>query len=142
VVNLATARQLVQKHLTDRCRIERDQAGVYDDVLDMATGQLLARPLEPQVIYPAPGEEGYCLVRPTGIGQTVEGARVIERRGYAVSLPHDAPQFRRGDRVIITASDDPELVDRPLTLIDGSQGATMDTRCVLNAQDPDPVSAQ
>lgn len=136
-MNLGTARRLVEKHLTDSCRITRDRQGVYDDVLEMATGRLLTRPLDPEVIY-----EGPCMVRPTGIGQTVEGARVVERRGYAVSLPHDAPRFRQGDVVTITASADPDLVDRQLVLIDGTQGATLDPRTVLNAQDPDPVAAQ
>lgn len=135
-MNLATARRLVEKHLTDRCRITRDVAGYYDDVLDMATGQLLARPTEPVVVWSGP-----CLVRPTGIGQAVEGARVMERRGYAISLPHDAPHFRRGDVVTITFSADVDLVARQLVLTDSSQGATMDTRTVLTATDVEAVGA-
>lgn len=136
-MNLGTARRLVQKHLEDSCRITRDRQGVYDDVLDMATGRLLTRPLDPEVVY-----DGPCLVAPTGIGQTVEGARVMERKGYRVRLPHDAPPILRGDTVTITTSRDPDLEGRPLIAVDSSQGATLDTSCVLNCQDPDAVAAQ
>lgn len=136
-MNLGTARRLVEKHLTDSCRITRDREGVYDDVLDMATGRLLHRPLAPQVVY-----DGPCLVAPTGIGQTVEGARVMERRGYRVRLGHDAPVILRGDSVTVTQSADPELTGRQLAVVDSSQGATLDVGCTLNCQDPEAVGAQ
>lgn len=137
MVNLGTARRLVEKWATDSCRVERDREGVHDDVLELATMRLLKRPLEPLVVY-----DGPCLVSPTGIGQTVEGARVVERRGYRITLPHDAGTFFQGDRVLVLQSADPELEGRQLVLIDSSQGATMDVRCVLNAQDVDAVAAQ
>lgn len=136
-MNFATARRLVEKHLTDSCRISRDRQGVYDDVLDMNTGQLLSRPLAPEVVY-----DGPCLVRPTAVGQSVEGARVMERKGYAVRLPHDAPAFFRGDRIVVTASADPDLIGHQLVLTDSSQGATMDVGTMLTASDVDPVAAQ
>lgn len=135
-MNLEAARRVVAKHSTDSCRITRDRQGVYDDVLDMATGKLLARPLTPAVVY-----DGPCLVTPTGIGQTVEGARVMERRGYRVRLPHDAPPILRGDTVTVRAAD-PELDARQLSVVDSSQGGTLDPCCTLNCQDPTPVAAQ
>lgn len=143
-MNLTTARQLVEKHLTDRCLIERDRAGVYDDVLDISTMKLLRRPEEPEVIYDGDveGEGGPCLIAPVGIGQTVEGARVMERRGYRVRLPYDAPIFLKGDRLTVVMSDDAELVGRLLVVVDSSQGATMDVGCTLNCQEPDAVAAQ
>lgn len=135
-MNLGAARRVVEKHLTDSCRITRDRQGVYDDVLDMATGRLLTRPVDPEVVY-----AGACLVTPTGIGQTVEGARVMERRGYRVRLAHDAPPILRGDTVTVTAAD-PELNGRQLVVTDSSQGGTLDPCCTLNCQDPEAVGAQ
>lgn len=134
---MGTARRLVERHLTDSCRVERDRAGVYDDVLDINTGQLAKRPTTADVVYAGP-----CLVAPTGVGQTVEGARVMERKGYRIRMGYDVPQFYRGDRVVITASSDPQLVGRTLVLIDSAQGATMDPGTILNAQDPEATAAQ
>jgi hypothetical protein len=136
-VNLATARRLVEKQMTDSCQVERDRAGYYDDVLDMGTGQLLKRPLTPEVVWSGP-----CLVAPTSVGQTVEGARVMERRGYRVRLPYDSPQLLRGDRLTITSSADDQLLGRVLVLNDSSQAATMDHCTILLASDVDPVAAQ
>lgn len=133
---LGTARRLLEKHLTDECRIERDRAGVYDDVLEMATGQLMKRPLDPEVVY-----EGPCLVAPTGVGQTVEGAQVVERRGYRVRLPYDSPHFLGGDRLTITTSEDPELTGRQLTIDASSQGASWDHGTTITAVDTEGVRA-
>lgn len=136
-MNLTGARRLLQKHLTDSCTVSRDIEGVHDNVLDIATGQLAPAPADTTEVYAGP-----CLVTPTGIGQTVEGARVVERRGYRIRLAWDVPAFRKGDVVTITAAADPELVGRQLVLIDGSQGATMDHGTILNAQDVEAVGAQ
>lgn len=136
MINLTTARALVEKHLTDTCTISRDVEGVHDNVLDMATGQLIAPAGDTTQVY-----AGACLVAPTGIGQTVEGARVVERRGYRIRLPWDAPTFRRGDLVAITAAADPELTGAQMVLIDSSQGATMDHGTILTAQDVEAVAA-
>lgn len=135
-MNLTTARRLLQKNMTDRCRIERDRAGVYDDVLDMNTGKLLARPLVAEVIY-----DGPCLVTPTGIGQTVEGARVVERKGYRIRVPYDAPRFFKGDVAAVYASEDPQLCNRRLVLTEGSQGATLNHGQSLTAQDVEATTA-
>lgn len=137
MINLATARALVAKHLTDTCIISRDVEGVHDNVLDLATGQLVAPAGDTAQVYSGP-----CMVTPTGIGQTVEGARVVERRGYRIRLPWDAPVFHRGDLVTIDAAADPELVGAQLVLIDSSQGATMDPGTILTAQDVEAVGAQ
>lgn len=136
-MNLGTARRLVEKHLADSCVIRRDRSGVYDDVLDMGTGKLLPRPLDPEVVY-----DGPCLVSPVGIGQTVEGARVMERKGYRVRLPHDAPAILRGDQLTVTKSADPELVGAALAVTDSSQGATLDVGCTLSCQDAEAAGPQ
>lgn len=135
--SLTTVRRLLEKHLTDSCRIERDRAGVLDDQLDAGTLRLVPRPNPPEVVWTGP-----CLIRPTATGQTVEGARVVERRGYAVRLPHDSPAFYRGDRIVVTSSDDPQLVGRQLVLEESAQAATMDHGTMLTAQDVEGVAAQ
>lgn len=131
-MNLSTARRLLQKHLTDSCRISREVRGYHDDVLDIATGALVPT-ISQEEVYAGP-----CLVRPAGIGQTVEGARVMERRGYVVRLPWDAGPFRKGDLVTVTAAD-PDLDGRRLRLTQGSEGATMDHGTILQAEDVEAV---
>lgn len=129
-LDLGTARALVQRHLTDRCRVERDVEGKHDDVLNLVSLALVAPSPDTLVIW-----EGPCLVRPQMVGQTVEGARVIQRGGYHVRLPHDATRILRGDRLVVTESADADLVGRALVVTAHAQGATLDVSTNLTLED-------
>lgn len=130
MADYAAARRVLQKHLTDSCRITRDAQGYHDDVLDIGTGQLVPV-TNTRLVY-----DGPCLVSPTGIGKAVEGSRVTERRGYRIRLPHDCPHLVAGDIATVTSAD-PELDGRQLRLVDSTQGATLDPGATVQAEDVD-----
>lgn len=134
-MNLATVRRLLEKHQTDSCVVTREKRGYHDDVLDIVSGALVPTVVS-EAIYSGP-----CMVTPTAAGQTVEGARVVERRGYRIRVPHDVGPFRRGDKVVLAAAD-PALDGRILILTAGSEGATLDHGTTLAAEDAEAIEPQ
>lgn len=117
MVDLAVARSAAQWLMTSTCRLERDDEGVRDDLLDPVTLKLSRPPGEPTTLY-----EGACMIRRLSErmdvggrnGENEAGGEDRERPGYSVNLPHDAPVPQRDDVVVVTACEDPALVGQKL----------------------------
>ncbi|MGW4663183.1 DUF6093 family protein [Streptosporangium sandarakinum] len=72
---------------------------------------------------------GPCRIKPRGHAESEFGEREVTLHQYVAVLPWDAaPEIRREDRLVITASDDAWLVGRPLEVIDVGYAGTATAR--------------
>lgn len=108
------ARAVMEAHMTDEVRIERDPEGTRDDTYDPDTLERVAPDGDLDEVY-----AGVALITPQRSGR-----RIVDIGGvphhvalYAVSiLASAAPEV--DDLVTVTASDDDELTDRQLTVVE------------------------
>lgn len=105
--------RLAAKIMLETCTIKRKTGSAPDPATDKIVDTF-------STIYPPAGEDGRCRVKPLTGAQVAEAGQVaVELRRYTVSVPMTtAAVVKRGDVVTVTASDDPEVVGRPLTVID------------------------
>lgn len=135
--DLTAGRALARSHMHDECRIERDPQGVHDNVLDINTGLRTAAAGDSSVIF-----TGACLVTRTAVGQEVNGARVVEHRGYRIRLPYEAPEVRYGDTLTLTACRDAVLEGKVLRVIQASQGGTYRVQTTVHLEEIGAVLPQ
>lgn len=99
----ARARSRWAAHMTDACTIEK------------ATGDTInafgTRTVTWLTVY-----SGACLVFPMSPSDAEAGGIQAELRGYDLRLPYDTVNISSDDRVTITTSEDPYLVNRMLTV--------------------------
>ncbi|WP_344747081.1 DUF6093 family protein [Streptosporangium vulgare] len=75
---------------------------------------------------------GACRVKPRSSREAEWGEHEVTLHQYTVGFPWDVePEFRREDRVTITASDDAWLIGRHLNVIGVSLAGTSTTRRIL-----------
>lgn len=91
----------IEEQMLDTCMITRDSGGVYDDILDEDTLQLVRTSGDEDLIY-----TGKCLIKPVGAKDLSydEGELPVFRKVYDVFLPKDSSEVRIGDDFKMTAS--------------------------------------
>lgn len=102
----------IESQMLDTCVITRDKGLVHNDVLDEETG----------VITPAaPGELeiylGKCLFRRRTAIEQEKGGSSEDSKTYIVLIPKSATDVRQEDRLEITASTDPMLLDQRFRIL-------------------------
>jgi Family of unknown function (DUF6093) len=80
-----------------------------------------------------PPDSGICRMKAFRTGHPVTAGQVaVMQRGYDVNLPWDATgQVNRGDVLTMTASDDPWVLGRPMTIIEVNYSGTQTARHVM-----------
>ncbi|GAA3416408.1 DUF6093 family protein [Streptosporangium vulgare] len=118
---LARGRAAALQLMRDTCTVERKDGA---PVLDEATGELVQAW---ETVY-----TGACRVKPRSSREAEWGEHEVTLHQYTVGFPWDVePEFRREDRVTITASDDAWLIGRHLNVIGVSLAGTSTTRRIL-----------
>ena len=81
-------------------------------------------------IYPVAPALGICRAKAFRMGHQTEAGQVaIQMRGYDVQLPWDAVgEILRADILTLTASDDPWVIGRPLTVTEVEYSGTQTAR--------------
>jgi len=104
--------RLAAKLMLETCSVTRRTGRTLDPATDKDTDTF-------STIY-----AGQCRVKPLTVSQQVEAGQVaVELRRYVVAIPMSSPaNVRRGDIVTVTVSADPEVVGRPLVVIDIALG--------------------
>lgn len=108
-LNLTGAQRVIEDLMQDECEITRDAEGTADDTWDPVTGTYTPPEDDVELIY-----AGQCLVSNRGGGSTrEEGGQYLTHSPYTISLPLDAPELIKKDRVLIVGSNqDPDLADK------------------------------
>ena len=124
MIDLRPAQRSVEALLTDTGTLERDTAGVGDDVLNEATGQLVRPAGDSATLWTGP-----VLVTPDTPAprQLVDGldATRPEATAYRGLLPLAAPVVRAGDLLTVNvASRDPQLAGRAFRVVGLGQVST------------------
>lgn len=100
-----------RRRMVDRCDITR---GTYPDHVRVAS-------------------EVPCVVRPArggGRSEIVQGGEAVTLHFYDVRLPYDQ-DVRRGDVLTVTRSDDPQMVDRAVTVRESTIDSEQTSRLVV-----------
>lgn len=117
---LATAHAgqgFAERLMVDTCRIERKSTDA--PVFDAATGDYTTS--SPTLIY-----DGKCKVSPTGAAQVVQaGQEPVSLWPFTVAVPVSATGILLLDTVIVTASEDADLLDKELVVRDVSMGSAI-----------------
>jgi len=99
----APGKAFIESQMVDTCTITRDVRGVYDDVLNEATGELVASGTADTSVY-----AGVCVVSSVNQGDKVQKSADMakEYNQYRVLVPLSAATggIRIGDTLTITAS--------------------------------------
>lgn len=119
----ARGRTKAEAIMTDTCTVAR----ITGQVLDPGTGQLT--PTTAQVY------SGKCRVKAprgtTAVGETQAGETVVAAVSPVVSLPVTVTAVTEGDRVTVTASNDPDLVGIVLLVKSVQHGTHITARRLL-----------
>lgn len=97
----STGQSFIEGFMIDECLISRDEQGVYDDVLDEETGELVQPDPDVVEVY-----SGACLLKPMGTKDQAydTGDQPVYRKGYNVLLPKEVDDVRLGDVLTMTTS--------------------------------------
>lgn len=131
--NLQPARVAIERLLADTCTVERDAAGVGDDVLNEQTGQLQRPAGDASALWAGP-----CLITPRDSSEQFIGPTetVLPERGdYRLLLPLAAPATVAGDRVTVTTSvRDPQLTGRLFRVVEVGELSTFAVVRILGVE--------
>lgn len=107
---LADLRGITESSMVDECTITRRSSATR--VFNSTTGNY--NDPSPDTVY-----TGACRVRPVLLGSNIaeSGGAPITRRQYGATLPHTLDDVAEGDILTVTASDDTQLVGRPLYVL-------------------------
>lgn len=117
--DLTPARLAVERLLADTCTIERDRAGIHDDVLDETTGALVPPIADSFAVWSGP-----CLVNPQGWRDQDEFLGPLAttkplRGDYRGLIPLAAPAVEAGDTLTINvAARDPQLTGQTFRVVE------------------------
>src|SRR5918911_2561400 len=107
-LNLSGVKRTIESLMDDTatCEITRDAEGTGDDIWDPVAGTYTPPPADTELIY-----EGSCMIGNRGGGADMErGGRYITESPCMISIPIDAPELMKKDRVLVTYSkNDPGL---------------------------------
>lgn len=116
-----------RRGLPDTCTITRPSTAVA--TVDPET--LVRTPASPTVIY-----DGGCTAQPAPYGDRVviTGDTQVVIRKYVVSIDADAASIDVDDVVVLTTTEDPLLLGRPLVVVDVT-GDTFQSRRLIICED-------
>jgi len=91
----------IEGFMTDTCTIRRDKPGVWDDVMDEDTLELVTPVADQSVVY-----TGGCVVKPISTRDLPyeEADQAVFRKVYEILIPRSAPETILGDEVTIDNS--------------------------------------
>jgi uncharacterized protein DUF6093 len=122
---LAAGRTAALMLMRDTCTVERKSG----ETLDPDTGLIVETWT---TVYPVGDDTGRCRVKPRTQREAEWGEREVALGQYVAGFPWDAaPEFRRGDRLTVLASDDTWLVGRHLEVLAIALNGTATTRRLL-----------
>jgi hypothetical protein len=112
-LNLSGVRRVAEQFMQDSCQIVRDVERTHDDIWDPVTGLYTLPAGDNAIVY-----DGQCMVSgQAGARQTIGGEYVFEQV-YWLSIPLDSDPVLPLDRVVITESEDFELLDKKFIVDD------------------------
>lgn len=112
-LNLSGAQRVIEDLMLDECVITRDIEGTGDDIWDPDTGTYVPPPADIESVYSGP-----CMISNHGGGADQEqGGQYLRESPYMVTLPLDAPQLIKKDKLVVTLSHrDPDLLGKEFSI--------------------------
>ena len=91
----------IESFMDDECTIRRDKAGVWDDVMDEDTLELVPNHGDDSLVY-----AGMCLLKPVATRDMYyeDGSQPVYRKVYNLYIPRSAAEVFIGDTVKIVES--------------------------------------